>query len=175
MGGHCLSVDPWFLVEAAPEITPLIRQARLVNDHQPAHTVQLIRYALDGLEGRRIAALGLAYKPDVDDLRRSPAVAVVRLLVEAGAAVRTFDPLAPGTELPGAQSAASLEEALDGAEAVVLLVGHRIFRQLDPKWAAASMPGRKGFDASGSWSRSEWQQAGFEIHTLGMGRQHAAE
>ncbi|MDO8944084.1 MAG: nucleotide sugar dehydrogenase, partial [Desulfobacterales bacterium] len=93
VGGHCISVDPWFLVEAAPDLTDLIRAARTVNDAQPHFVVDLVRRALDGnLAGRKIAALGLAYKPDVDDLRESPAIEIVELLVQAGASVTTFEP-----------------------------------------------------------------------------------
>ncbi|MBT3712919.1 MAG: nucleotide sugar dehydrogenase, partial [Anaerolineae bacterium] len=67
VGGHCISVDPWFLVEAAPDLTPFIRTAREVNDAQPQFVVDLVKRALGSLEGKKIAALGLAYKPDVDD------------------------------------------------------------------------------------------------------------
>ncbi len=170
VGGHCISVDPWFLVEAAPDLTPLIREARQVNDAQPGYVADLIDCALDGLEGRRIGVLGLAYKPDVDDLRRSPAVSVVRALVEAGAEVRTYEPLAAEAKVDGARPAATLEEALAVAEAVVLLVGHREFRELDPQGVAAAMPGRIGVDASGRWEAEAWRRAGFEFHTLGVGR-----
>src|SRR3970040_809240 len=65
VGGHCISVDPWFLVEAASDLTPLIRAARQVNDGQPQYVVELVRRAAGQLNGCRIAALGLAYKPDV--------------------------------------------------------------------------------------------------------------
>ena len=86
VGGHCISVDPWFFVEAAPELARLIHTARLVNDGQPHHTAALVAQALGGeLQGRRIAALGLAFKPDVDDLRESPAIEVAQLLAKAGA------------------------------------------------------------------------------------------
>jgi UDP-N-acetyl-D-mannosaminuronic acid dehydrogenase len=85
VGGHCISVDPWFFVESAPELTPLIYHARQVNDSQPHFVVDLIRQALGNLQGKRIAALGLAYKPDVDDLRESPANEVIHLLQQEGA------------------------------------------------------------------------------------------
>jgi UDP-N-acetyl-D-mannosaminuronic acid dehydrogenase len=72
VGGHCVSVDPWFLVQADPEQARLIRTARQVNDDQPLHAVLLVERALGTLQGRKVAALGLAYKPDVDDLVRVP-------------------------------------------------------------------------------------------------------
>src|SRR6185312_4500627 len=101
VGGHCISVDPWFFVEAAPELTPLIYQARQVNEAQPYFVVEKVRQALrravqaavpggedaarNIFHGKKIAALGLAYKPDVDDLRESPAAEVVHLLQKEGA------------------------------------------------------------------------------------------
>ena len=86
VGGHCISVDPWFLVEAAPELTPLIASGapgeRLLS--QPSSWISCGE-RLARSRGKRIAALGLAYKPDVDDLRESPAAEVVRLLQAEGA------------------------------------------------------------------------------------------
>ena len=170
VGGHCISVDPWFLVESAPEITPLIRQARLVNDSQPAHAVGLIDTALGGLRGRTIAALGLAYKPDVDDLRESPAIEVARLLAEGGARVATFEPFAPTARVPGCAPADSLDAALHQADAVVLLVDHRAFVELDPVAAAKDMAGRVAIDTRGRWDRRRWTAAGFELYILGAGK-----
>jgi len=170
VGGHCISVDPWFLVEAAPEITPLIRQARMVNDSQPAHAVRLIETALGGLRGRTIAALGLAYKPDVDDLRESPAIEVARLLAEGGARVASFEPFALAARVPGCTPADSLDAALRQAEAVILLVDHRAFVELDPVSVAKAMTGRVAIDTRGRWDRRRWTAAGFEVHVLGAGK-----
>lgn len=173
VGGHCIGVDPWFLVESAPDLTPLIHQARRVNDGQPAHVVGAISAALGGLEGRRIAALGLAYKAEVDDLRESPAIEVVRRMSEAGAEVRTFEPFAPACSAPGARAVGSLEEVLADGDAVVLLVNHRQFRDLDPRQVASAMPGRVAFDARGVWDPTAWQTAGFRLHVLGVGKRDA--
>jgi UDP-N-acetyl-D-mannosaminuronic acid dehydrogenase len=173
VGGHCLSVDPWFLVEAAPDLSPLIRQSRLVNDGQPAYTLALIQRSLGSLPGRKIAALGLAYKADVDDLRESPAIEVARLLAEAGAQVRTFEPFVPQASVQGCLSASTLEEALGEAEAAVLLTDHRLFREFDPLQVAALMPGRVAVDCRGIWSRRAWQAAGFNLFVLGVGSTHA--
>jgi UDP-N-acetyl-D-mannosaminuronic acid dehydrogenase len=173
VGGHCISVDPWFLVEAAPDRALLIRQARQVNDDQPGFAAALVETALGGLPGKQVAALGLAYKPDVDDLRESPAVEVARLLAERGAAVRTFEPFAPTAQAPGCRTAESLEAVLCGAEAVVLQVDHQAFRALDPHQVAKMMPGRVAVDLRGVWDRGAWRQAGFDLRLLGDGSAHA--
>ena len=173
VGGHCTGVDPWFLVEASPAISPLIRQARAVNDSQPAHAAQIIRSALGQLKDQRIAALGLAYKAGVNDLRESPAIEVVRHLVAAGALVGTFEPYAPDRTVQGAESAGSLEETVAEADAVVLLVDHRQFVELDPQALARKMPGRVAIDLRGRWDVTAWRAAGFAIHVLGVGSPNA--
>ncbi len=93
VGGHCISVDPWFLVEAAPQLSPLVRTAREVNDSQPEYVVRWMERKIGNLAGKRILALGLSYKPDVDDFRESPAVEVVELLQKAGAQVQGVRPV----------------------------------------------------------------------------------
>ena len=169
VGGHCISVDPWFLVEAAPDRTPLIRQARDINDSQPAFAAGLLEKELGSLAGKKVAALGLAYKPDVDDLRESPAIHFVELLVEADAKVKTYEPFKPDAAIPGAEAAASLEEALAEADALVLLVDHEQFRSLEPDQAAGQMTGKIVLDTRGVWD-DRWEKAGFKLLTLGKGK-----
>ena len=171
VGGHCISVDPWFLVEAAPDITPLIRTARQVNDAQPHLVLDLVRRALGGdLSGHQVAVLGLAYKPDVDDLRESPAIEVAHLLVQNGARVKAFEPFRIGAALEGLLAVGSLNAALEGAEAVLLLVGHSAFRSLDPQEVALLTPARVVIDTINAWPVEAWQSAGFKVHHLGVGR-----
>jgi UDP-N-acetyl-D-mannosaminuronic acid dehydrogenase len=170
VGGHCISVDPWFLVEAAPELTPLIRTARQVNDGQPEHVVGVIAQTLGNLKGRRLCALGLTYKADVDDLRESPALEVSRLLAARGAALSTYEPFALTTTVQGAQASATLEDALHDAEAVILLVEHKSLRALEPEAVARRMAGRVAFDTRGVWDRAAWKRAGFRLHVLGVGQ-----
>lgn len=167
VGGHCISVDPWFLVEAAPSLTPLIAQARAVNDSQPEFVVEMLRKAMGSLEGKRIAALGLAYKPNVDDVRESPAAHVVRLLQAQGARVRAWEPHRPDANLPGITLADDLAEALSGADAIMLLVAHAEFSNLLPAKVASIMPGRVALDTVNAWEAAAWRQAGFAFHRLG--------
>jgi UDP-N-acetyl-D-mannosaminuronic acid dehydrogenase len=174
VGGHCISIDPWFLVQAAPDLTNLIREARAVNDGQPKFAADMIEAELGGLEDRRIAALGLAYKADVDDLRESPAIAVSAHLASRGARVRTYEPFALEQSAPDCQPAPSLKDALKDAEAIILLVDHRQFRELDPDEIARLMPGRLAFDTRGIWDQEAWKHAGFQLRILGAGVRDAA-
>lgn len=166
VGGHCISVDPWFLVEAAPDLTPLIYRARRVNDEQPHFVFARAQQALGALKGRRVAVLGLSYKPDVDDLRESPAAEVARLLIDAGAQVRAFEPFRP-EGLPGIPAAASLEEALEDAEAILVLVRHAQFLELDPQSVASQTAARVLIDTVNACDAQAWSAAGFTLHRLG--------
>lgn len=174
VGGHCISVDPWFFVETAPDLSPLILRARQVNDSQPAWVLEKARQALGSLQGRKIAALGLAYKPDVDDLRESPAAEAVHLLQQAGASVYAFEPFKPQAGLPGIHAAATLEEALAEAELVILLVNHTSFRSLTPQALAALTPARLLLDTVNGWQGQNWSEAGFILFRLGDGKKEAA-
>jgi UDP-N-acetyl-D-mannosaminuronic acid dehydrogenase len=169
VGGHCISVDPWFLVEAAPDLTPLIHTARDVNDTQPAHVVERTRRAAGDLSGKHIAVLGLAYKPDVDDLRESPAIEVARLLIEAGAKVISYEPFKPDHQIPGIPAALSLEAALRGSDILAILVAHTTFKNLTPAEVAALTESRTVVDTVNIWNPALWEPAGFRISRLGVG------
>jgi UDP-N-acetyl-D-mannosaminuronic acid dehydrogenase len=167
VGGHCIAVDPWFLVESAPEGTRLIRAAREVNDAMPEHVVD--RLAALVSPPAPIALLGVTYKAEVDDVRESPALRVAELAVERGFAVRLCDPhVKAGT--PGLPAPLlPLEQALRDAEAVVLLVDHRAFQELDVDLVAALVSGKRVLDARNSLDRAKWQARGFEVNLLGSG------
>lgn len=170
VGGHCISVDPWFFVEKAPDLAHLIHTARQVNDSQPEFVVRLVERALGSLAGRRIAALGLAYKPDVDDLRESPAIEVVTKLQQAGAQVTCYEPFKPDADLPGLTLTPTLEATLQDAEALLLLVRHTVFTELKASRIASLTPARLAIDTVNGWSVAEWQAAGFRLFRLGVGK-----
>ena len=167
VGGHCISVDPWFFVEAAPEITPLIYHSRQVNDAQPHFVVETIKRALGSLKGKKIAALGLAYKPDVDDLRESPANEVVQILQHEGAQVKAWEPFKPEANMPGIDMASSLEAAIKEADAIVLLVKHAEFLKFNPLEIAKKTSARIVVDTVNGWKKESWENAGFTLLRLG--------
>jgi len=135
VGGHCIAVDPWFIVAAAPEQARLIRQAREVNDSRP-HAVVAKALASANLHDKPIACLGLAFKADIDDLRESPAVEITRELV-AKLPDRRILAVEPHVDflpkelqaLPNIELTA-LGTALREAGTVLLLVDHRRFREI---------------------------------------------
>jgi UDP-N-acetyl-D-mannosaminuronic acid dehydrogenase len=170
VGGHCISVDPWFLVEAAPEIAQLIRTARQVNDAQPEFAFRVIEKGLGNLIGKRVAVLGLAFKPNVDDLRESPAIEIARMIQEGGATLTAYEPFKQDLEMDDFALAHSLEETLAEADMIVLLVAHTQFCDLDPQKVAKLMPGRLAIDTVGCWDPARWSEAGFMLTRLGVGK-----
>lgn len=130
VGGHCISVDPWFLVHAAPELTPLIRTAREVNDRKPHHVVEHVVKLAGQFATPKIGCLGLTYKADVDDLRESPSLEIVRELRSRGVGeVLACDPyVSPErfTEFP----LHTLSDVLAQCPMLVLLTDHRPFRDV---------------------------------------------
>jgi UDP-N-acetyl-D-mannosaminuronic acid dehydrogenase len=171
VGGHCISVDPWFLVESAPDLTELINAARHVNDRQPHFVVDLVKRSVgNDLNGKRIAALGLAFKPDVDDLRESPAIEAAKLLAKAGATVNSYEPYKLNTEITGLNSRSTIEETVIDAEVLLLLVGHRELKELDPIRIRELTAARWAIDTVGGWDRHLWIKAGFSFVRLGDGK-----
>jgi len=151
VGGHCIAVDPWFIVDAAPEEARLIRTAREVNDHKAEHVRATVAEAARAMPGAPITCFGLAFKADVGDLRESPALAITRLLAEdfprRVAAVEPHVAAVPGLELLG------LEAALERPGIFVLLVDHAVFRGVAP----SRLAGRHVIDTRGIWPAGQVQ------------------
>lgn len=156
VGGHCIAVDPWFIISAAPEASRLLRTAREVNDDKPTFVAQQVKRALGQIERPVIAALGLAYKADVDDLRESPAIAVVSELARElpSARILAVEPHVSSLpeELAGFERVefVSLDDGLTQADIVVLLVNHSHFRRI----TLGDLEGKRIVDSCGAWRTS---------------------
>jgi len=160
VGGHCIAVDPWFIVSRTPEQAQLIRTAREVNDSKPQWVIEKVKLSVaEFLQANpektakevTIACFGLAFKPDIDDLRESPAVAITKQIaaIHPGR-VLVVEPNI--TELPakltGKLILNSLEQALTETDVVVLLVDHREFKEIP----GTSLEGKKIVDTRGVWT-----------------------
>lgn len=118
VGGHCIPIDPWFLVHTCPELAGLLRAARVRNDEMPWRTAEKILRAVEGVENPRIVCVGATYKPNVRDMRESPALEVFRLLKAKTPDVSIYDPLL--TEY----ACDSVLAVARDADAVAILVPH---------------------------------------------------
>ena len=130
VGGHCISVDPWFLVHAEPERTKLIRTAREVNLSKPQFIIRHVVQLAKQFEKPRVGCLGLAYKADVDDIRESPAVDIVRgLMSEDIGEIMICDPYVRAEQFD-ALTLCPLSDVLDQCPLILLLTNHRQFRDI---------------------------------------------
>ena len=132
VGGHCIAVDPWFIVHGAPDETPLIRTARTVNDAKIHHVIARAAALVEANPGAQIACLGLAFKANIDDFRESPARLVAATLARRyGARVAVVEPYAAKLPLEFTDTGATLvdlDTALESCGVLIVLVDHDVFR-----------------------------------------------
>ncbi|MBE7364220.1 UDP-N-acetyl-D-mannosamine dehydrogenase [Corynebacterium aurimucosum] len=153
VGGHCIAVDPWFIVSAAPEEAKLIQTARNVNDGKPEWVIDQVLTALEGKDNPVVAALGIAFKNDIDDLRESPSLEIVKRLGVDNPQldIRVVEPnveaLPPVLSNLSNLTKQDTEEAIAAADVVLLLVNHRQFVELDQ----SLLGGKTIIDTKGIW------------------------
>lgn len=144
VGGHCLAVDPYFIVSAVPEQTPLIQQARLINNSMPNFILDKINGFMKKINGKKITICGVTYKGDVDDIRESPALEIVQLLDEqTDFALSIFD---PHVKKPWIET--DFEKAVHSADLLVILSDHSEFKWITEE-NLNSMNQKNIFDTKG--------------------------
>lgn len=168
VGGHCIAVDPWFIVQQQPETARLIGLARNINDSMPFYVAGRIMELLKGIDGeKRICVLGVTYKPDVDDTRESPVIRLISILrAEGGYSVVTVDRHA---DYEGSKYR-DLYEAVRGCHLLLLAVNHREFRHPDFRKIRERMAYPCVLDTRNFWNAEEVEAAGLEYHLLGWGK-----
>jgi UDP-N-acetyl-D-mannosaminuronic acid dehydrogenase len=168
VGGHCIAVDPWFIVESAPDVVRLIRISREINDGMPSHVMRIVKKELSGIPTPVVTVLGIAYKGDVDDTRESPALKVVNQLLEAGYGVRIFDPHV--REVPSLSGYLfALDDAVAGSDALLVLTDHSEFKSIAPQRVASAMRNKIVIDTRNCLEHGRWQREGFRVVVLGKG------
>ena len=148
VGGHCIAVDPWFVVASAPDRAHLIRTARNVNDAKPNFIINQVEKALSERPTSRVACFGLTFKPNIDDFRESPALKIAHAVTaKFPGRVMCADPFADAMS-PKERGSLSIVEptlAIAWAEVILMLVGHTSFTSIPP-------PNKTVIDACGFWS-----------------------
>ena len=171
VGGHCIPVDPQFLANANPFASELIQTARRVNERMPHVVVRRVReLAPIEISHRKITLLGAAYKPEIDDARETPALAIERLLIEAGYDVCVYDPIV--TRYSG-QLVKDFETAARGADVLVVVTHHAAICDLVPEDVAKLVRSRLIVDTRNVLDVNRWNEAGFDVHVVGRGLSRA--
>jgi UDP-N-acetyl-D-mannosaminuronic acid dehydrogenase len=169
VGGHCIPVDPWFLIEQFPHDTALLRAARETNDGQGVRMLERLWRTGRLRRGDRIALLGAAYKADIDDARESPAFTIAEAARRRGLEVLIHDPhVEPGTH-HGFTVVDDLARCLDGAAAAILVTDHREYKALPPRTFLERMRGRLIGDCRNWLDQAPLRDAGFTVLCTGIG------
>ena len=151
VGGHCIAVDPWFIVHGAPQETPLIRTARGVNDGKIHHVIARATALIEGNPQARVACLGLAFKANIDDFRESPARLIAATLARRyGERVRIVEPYAAELPREFAGTGAALidvDTALEDCDVLIALVDHDVFKSVPLQERADKLV----YDTRGIW------------------------
>jgi len=176
-GGSCFPKDTLALLQTADKVgvdQRIVRTTVEVNDDRKASMVERVERALGGdLKGKRVGVLGLAFKPNTDDMREAPSIPLINLLVERGAEVSAFDPVAREQAekvLTGIEFAEDAYAAAAGADALVIVTEWDEFRALDLDKIAASLRGRSLVDLRNVYDRNEVEEAGLAYFGIGRGR-----
>ncbi|OAA16647.1 UDP-glucose 6-dehydrogenase TuaD [Corynebacterium afermentans subsp. afermentans] len=174
-GGGCLPKDIRAFMARAGEVgadqaLTFLREVDAINMRRRQRVIDLAREELGSVIGRNITVLGAAFKPNSDDVRDSPALAVAGQLSLAGASVRVYDPQGMDNArkvFPTLDYAVSLEDALRGAELVILATEWQEFKEMDPRWAAELVDKQLLIDGRNILNVTDWQDAGWQIRALG--------
>ena len=167
VGGHCIAVDPWFLVAADREHTPLIRTAREVNDGKVDHAVARASAMVEALDGAPVACLGLAFKANIDDFRESPALKVATALAQRyGERIQIVEPYAAALpdEFGGTRARLTdIDTALEECAGLVVLVDHDLFKSVPLE----ERRGKRVYDTRGIWpDQPAWSEQPPEVVRL---------
>lgn len=164
VGGHCIALDPWFLVEKS-ENAKLIKTARLINDSMPQFVFEKIKTILKGFFGQTIAILGITYKPDIDDIRESPIVHLINMLKKENVKVNVCDPFAKDK----IEQNLDIYDAVKGADLVVLGVNHTIFKNIDFKRVSSLLNTRLMLDTRNFFDKNDIEKNDIKYYLLGDG------
>jgi UDPglucose 6-dehydrogenase len=175
-GGSCFPKDTKALAQIGSEwgvTMSLINSVIKANDVQKLRAFEKIDKAMDNVKGKTIAVLGLAFKPETDDMREAPSITIISELIKNGAKIRTFDPVA----MENAQSyafkgldifyASNEYEAMEGADALVIVTEWNQFRSLDLKLVKSKLKGNHFFDLRNIYSRSEIEDLDLKYYATG--------
>ncbi len=162
VGGHCIALDPWFLVEKSQN-AKLIKQARLINDSMPQFVFDKIKNILDGFNGQKVALLGVTYKPNIDDVRESPVMHLLHMLKKENVKVNVCDPHAKEQ----VENNMDIYDAVKDASIMVLGVNHDEFKDIDFNKVSTLLKDKNILDTRNFFSKEEIIKNNINYYLLG--------
>jgi UDP-N-acetyl-D-mannosaminuronic acid dehydrogenase len=164
VGGHCIPVDPWFLIEQAPESAKLLINARNRNDQMPIKVAQDIRNILQDIGGKRVSLLGCTYKANTSDARETPTEIIVEQLTTHGISFATFD---PHVIRKWVSMTHNLQDCIKDSDLMVMIIPHKEFISIKPSEIASVTKCRVIFDCTNTLNVEDWKNEGFEVVLFG--------
>jgi UDP-N-acetyl-D-mannosaminuronic acid dehydrogenase len=165
VGGHCLAVDPWFIVESFPEETRIITLSRQINEAMPYYVTKNVLRLMEQIENTKITVLGVSYKANIDDIRESPALEILKQLEEKRIEFSVYDPHVKDFSY----ELSSLSEALLDSDMALIVTDHEEFKFLNPDEIGKLMRRRVVVDTRNCLNHNLWQKNGFTVYVLGKG------
>jgi len=168
VGGHCLAVDPWFIVEKNPDLAKIIELSRKTNDSMPKHVLNRIDEILKDIKGtKKVSILGITYKPNIADMRESPIIELIKLMDERDDyEISVYDPYVKTHKY----QAKDLIDGAKNSDLLLLAVHHDIFKELPLSDMARVMRNRNFFDTRNFFNKEEVEDKGFRYVLLGKGQ-----
>ena len=163
VGGHCLAVDPWFIIEKEPELSNIIKSSRLLNDSMPEYVYNKIDKILQKNKSKKITILGITYKANTDDMRESPIINLIDKLLKNNYNVKVFDPYIKDFQI----NCQSILEACKDSDLLILGVNHDYFKNLPLDEIKTTMKGNLILDTRNFLDKKEVEKSGFIYKLLG--------
>ena len=164
VGGHCISIDPWFLIKKANDnVTQFIKLSRKINDLMPSYVIQCVSKMLKDVKKPKITVLGVAYKANVDDWRETPALKIINIAKKSGWQVKIHDPFVKGFPY---KIETNFNKATKDSDCLVLVANHDCYKTIDPM-KIKNMKTKRIFDCRNFINGKKWQKAGFDVKVLG--------
>lgn len=167
VGGHCIAIDPWFIIEQAPEEAKLISLARRINEAVPSRVIEWIDRVVKDIEQPTITLFGLSYKANVDDTRESPALAIYKELLKKNYRVKIHDPFVK-KKFP--EQVDTIEKALEGSDCLVLLTDHDYYKHIELPSYQSLFKTKNIIDTRNLYAHVPLEQYGFSYYQLGTPR-----
>lgn len=162
VGGHCIPIDPWFILQKIKRENTLIEKCRKINNDMPIIASKKIIGLLKKLERPRVALFGASYKENVGDTRESPTAVIYKELTDNKIEVAVHDPVADNFK----HKLMGMEDSLNGSDCLVLLVGHDLFKKINFENVYKLMRTRNIFDTRNFFDKKKLEKAGFNYYML---------